>query len=149
VLALDGGETTDTAPDVDADHLVVPGVDLQAGVRQGEVGGGDRELDEAVHLLDFLLLHPVERIEALHLAGEPRRMLRSVEQRDGAGARSAGQEGLPGLLRADADRGHEPHARHYDPALCHCDLVLPKPAERGGPTSWPCPRACRCIRWLP
>ena len=100
------------------------GVDREPGVLHREVRGRHRELDEAVHLLDVLLLHPAQRVEALHLAGEAGGVLGGVEEGDGAGARPAGQEALPGLLGADAERGHEPDARHHDPALCHCDLAF-------------------------
>src|SRR5438045_430625 len=75
----DGGNPADAAADVDAHHLAVVGADLEPGVGQGEVGGRHRELDEAVHLLDVFLLDPAQGVEALHLAGEARRMLRGVE----------------------------------------------------------------------
>ena len=51
----------DAAADVHAHLLRVRGVHHEPGILDREVGGGHRELDEPVHLLDFLLLHPAQR----------------------------------------------------------------------------------------
>ena len=59
---------------------------LQPGIVHRELRGGDRELDEDVHLLDVFLLDELQRIEALDLAGDPRRELRRVELGDRADA---------------------------------------------------------------
>ena len=50
--------------------------DLQSRIVHRELRRRDGELDEDVHLLDFFLLDELQRIEALHLAGEVRRELR-------------------------------------------------------------------------
>ena len=117
VLALDGGEPADPAADEDAHPSRLGRVHGECGVLHREVGGGDRELDEAVDLLDVLLLDPGERVEALHLAGEAGGVLGGVEQRDGARPRAAGEQTLPGLLGADAQGRHEPHPRDDDPSV--------------------------------
>ena len=66
------------------------------------------------------------------------RVLGGVEEGDGAGARPAGQEAGPGLLGADAERGHEPDARHHDPASAAAIVTFRTPGGTA-PTSWPCP----------
>src|SRR6266699_3080104 len=56
---------------------------IDAGMKNGEIRrGGERELDEDVHLLDVFLVDELERVEALHLAGDPRREVQRVEPRD-------------------------------------------------------------------
>ena len=73
VLALDGGEPADAGRDEHADARRVSGVIVQPRVVHGELRRRNRELDEDVHLLDVFLLDERERIEALDLAGDPRR----------------------------------------------------------------------------
>src|SRR5436309_306801 len=110
----------------------------QARVVDGKLRGGERELDEDVHLLDVFLIDELERVEALHLAGDPRREVRRVEPRDRPDAALAREKGVPVWLRPDGERGHQPDARHHY-----------SPAQSGlRPTSflW---RATRCTRWLP
>ena len=51
----------------------ISGVIVELGIVHRELRGGDGELNEDVHLLQFLLLDPLQRIEALHLARKPRR----------------------------------------------------------------------------
>ena len=141
VLALDGGEAADAAADEDAHPPRLGRVHGEGGVLHREVGGGDRELDEAVDLLDVLLLDPAQGVEALHLAGEAGGVVGGVEQRDGARPRATGEEALPGLLGADPQGRHEPHPRDDDPA------VRGHVARASRATS--CPSASRCSRRLP
>ena len=121
VLALDGREPADAAADEHAHLVRVPGADREAGILHREVRGRHRELDEAVHLLDFLLLDPPERVEPLHLAREVRRVLGRVEEGDGAGPRAAFAQARPRLLGADAEGRDEAHARDDDSAICSHD----------------------------
>ena len=50
--------------------------DLQPRIVHRELRGGDRELDEDVHLLDVFLVDELQRVEALDFARDPRRELR-------------------------------------------------------------------------
>jgi len=70
VLPLDGAEASDAAPHDDAESFAVGHGHGESGILDGQVGRRQRQVDEAVHLLDLLLLDPVEGVEALHLAGE-------------------------------------------------------------------------------
>ena len=114
VLALDGREPPDAAADVDAHLLGVLGPDLEGRVGERRVRRRHGELDEAVHLLDVLLLHPARGLEGLHLARELRRVLGGVEERDGRRSRPALLERGPRLLGACAHRRHEAHPGHDD-----------------------------------
>ena len=69
----------------------------QPRVIDGELRGGERVLDEDVHLLDVFLVDELERIEALDLAGDARRVLRRVEAGDRRRSRSAPRTALPSL----------------------------------------------------
>src|SRR5437868_6369310 len=84
IAASDGAEAadprTDERPDI---GRVLPG-DLQLRIVNGELGGGDRVLDEEVHLLDDLLLDPRERIEPLDFSGNLRGVRGHVETRHAA-----------------------------------------------------------------
>jgi hypothetical protein len=42
--------------------------DFEPRIVHRDLGGGDRVLDEGVHLLDVLLVDPVERIEPAYFA---------------------------------------------------------------------------------
>ena len=53
---------------------------------------GQRELDEAPAFLDFFLLDPLQRIEAFHFAGEPRRVARRIEHAYRPDPRLSGQD---------------------------------------------------------
>src|SRR5262249_45252182 len=117
VLPLDRREAADPAADVDADHLRGRPFDGQPRVLQREVGRRHGELDETVHLLDVFLVHPDQPVEALPLAGEARRVLGGVEQRDGGRPGPALEQALPGGRGADAEGGHQAHSGDDDPSL--------------------------------
>ncbi len=104
VLPLDHLEPADAAADHDADPIGVRRGHLEpAGVhRDGR--GRQRELDEAGAFLDFLLLHPGQRIEVLHFAGKAGGMAEGVEQGDGRDARLPGERVLPGDVGAHPER---------------------------------------------
>ena len=68
--------------DEDADAGAVRVGDVQAGVLHGHLGGGDGELDEAVHALGLFAVQIVVRVEALDLGGDARGDGGAVEIRD-------------------------------------------------------------------
>ncbi len=70
VFALDDVESADAGADVDAGGIGDLGSDFEAGHLHGEIGGGQRELDEAAGFLQFFFLEPVQRVETFHFAGD-------------------------------------------------------------------------------
>ncbi len=75
---------------------------------------GEGELGEEVVPPRFLLVDVLQRVEALHLAGEPDRELRGVELGDRCRARRAGEQRGPGGLDVIPDRSHQPEAGDDD-----------------------------------
>ncbi len=92
----------------------ISGVTVELGVVHRKLRGGDGELNEDVHLLQFLFLDPLQRVEALDLAGKARRKRRRVEAGDRADATHAATEGIPVCLGADTNRRHQADAGHDD-----------------------------------
>ena len=70
MLALDHVESADAGADVNADALGIFWRDLKPGHLHGFVGGGDGEVDEAAHLLDFFFLDELKRVEVMDLGGD-------------------------------------------------------------------------------
>src|SRR5207344_802523 len=96
------------AADPGADRAPDPGRvgrDVEVGVGDRLRRRGDGELREAVRLPDRLPVHVLERVEALHLAGDVRRALRHHEFLDAGDARPPGADALPGLVDRVAARG--------------------------------------------
>ena len=155
VLALDCRESADPAADVDPGLLRVRGVDDEPGILERHVSGRHGELDEPVHLLDVLLLHPLQRIETLDLGREAGRVLRRVEERDRPRAGAAGEEGFPRRPGVVTEGRDDPNPRHDDSALLvhflggHLARGDARGRGRQRATSWLSPRASRCIRRLP
>ena len=112
VLALDDLEAADAAADHHAHARRVVGADDQAAGRHRHVGGRDGELDEAPALLDVLAVDPSQRVEGLDLAGKSRGVSCCVKQRDGRDPGAAGEDALPRLLGADAERRYKSDAGH-------------------------------------
>ena len=71
VLAFDDLEPADAAADQHTDASRIRRLHAEPARLDRHGRRGNRELDEASTLLDVLLVHPVERIEPGHLAGEP------------------------------------------------------------------------------
>ena len=74
VLALDYVETANAGADVDAHLLGILGSNFEFRHLHRFIGRGEREVDEAAHLLDFFFLDEIERVEIAYfgsdLAGE-------------------------------------------------------------------------------
>jgi len=79
-----------------------------------QVGRRQAELDEEVVPPLLLLVHELEGVEALHLAGDPARQRAGIEAGDGADAALAGDGRVPRQLRPDAERRHQADAGHHD-----------------------------------
>ena len=112
MFALDHLEAADAAADDDAHARGVVGPHDQAAGREGDVGGRDGELDEAPALLDVLAVDPPQRVEPFHLAGKSRGVAGGVKQRDRRDPGSSGEDALPRLVGADAERRDQPNAGH-------------------------------------
>ena len=56
-------------------RVAIPAVTVSPASSIGELRGRDGELNEDVHLLDVFLVDELQRVEPLHLAGDPRREL--------------------------------------------------------------------------
>ena len=113
------------------------GVTSSLRVLDRELRRRHRELDEDVDLLDVLLLEVVQGIEALDLAGDPRREVRGVEVRD----------------RARCRRRPAHSAVQFASVPMPTDESRPTPVtttrlftRASATSSW---RAPRCTRWLP
>ena len=114
MLALDGDESADAGSDVDADAGRVLRRDLEPAVIHRELRGGNRVLDEEVHLLDVLLLDEGEGVEALHLRRDLRGIAGDVELRDTRHAARSGEQRRPRLVGADSERRHQSDAGDDD-----------------------------------
>lgn len=101
VFALDDFKSANAAADVHPNRFRDIRCNLQARVLNREIAGGNRKVDEPPHLLDFFLVNELERIETLHLAGDPAVEQRGVELGNRTNTVSALDDSFPGLFRAD------------------------------------------------
>ena len=86
----------------------------------------DGEVDERVELLDVLLFEECARIEALHLAGDPARVVRRVEAGDRPDARAPREEGCP------RSRGAVRPTGETRPTPVTATRRRPRPSRSGG-----------------
>src|SRR5262249_12964833 len=86
-----------------ADALAVLDADRQLRIVDRHDRGRDRIAGEVVHALEVLRGDPASGIEVLHLAADAALLLRHVEHRDRADARSPRDRVLPDGLGADPD----------------------------------------------
>ena len=119
------GDALDAA-DAGADHhaggvAVVVGLGLPAGIGQRLVGGGDSVEDEVADLAQFLRLENRFGIEGAVAAVAARNDVRDLagqvvdlEFGDAAALHSAGEQLLPAMLEAHAERRDEAHPRDDD-----------------------------------
>ena len=106
MFALNDVESTDAAADVDADPFSERWIDLKARTLCREISGGDREEDEAAHLLQILLVDVIERIEVLYFTGDTATELVGVEKRDRSDAVAIFEQGLPRSIGPNANWGN-------------------------------------------
>src|SRR5262249_17878450 len=88
--------------------------ELELGVLDGHGRRAERELDEAVHFLELLLLHEARRLPVLHLAREADAEGRAVEERDRSDPTLACKQRFPGLLTTNADGSNEANSGNDD-----------------------------------
>src|SRR4051794_28543218 len=114
MLALDHLEAADTAAHINPDLFGDIRCHLEARAGKGEVRRGNRELDEAPHLLNLFFLDVVAGLEALHLARDAAGETRGVKLGDTPNAATGGENGFPGGFGANRQRRHKPYAcNHY------------------------------------
>jgi hypothetical protein len=118
VLALNDFECSDAAADVDTYAFGDLGGDFEGGLFDGEVGGGEGELDEAAHLLEVFAVDEVFRDEVFDFAGDAGGVGGSIEEGDGADAGMALLEGLPGLFCSYAHGANKSYSGYDDATLC-------------------------------
>ena len=116
VLALNYVEASNPRPDIDPGALSQLRCEFQPRLLHSEVGGGQGELDKAAQLLQLFLLHPLEGIEVLHLAGNAASMLGGVKERNGTDAVLPGADRLPHFFGADAQPAEQADAGDHHPA---------------------------------
>ncbi len=116
VLAFDDVEPADARTDVNADALVILRRDLESRHFHGFIGGGDRHVNEAPHLLDFFFLDEVQRVEVLDLGGDLAGEGGGVKPGNPGDAAFAGKHGLPHVSREVAHAADQAEAGDYDPA---------------------------------
>src|SRR5689334_19268819 len=98
MFPLDDGESADTGSDEYAGPFSKLRPYGKAGLFHGEVGCRNRVVDEGVHLLDVLLLKPVQRLKILDLGSDPGRKLRRVEPGNCRNAAAPFAKSLPGFF---------------------------------------------------
>src|SRR5688500_14840623 len=117
LLALD--QDADAADAGSEDHAEAIGVEVavdppvlaeQPGVAQGLAAGRHREVRVAVVASHVLGIHVGRCVESLHLARDVDLERGGVEEGDVGDAGTAGDEGVPGGIRADPDRRHDAQA---------------------------------------
>ncbi len=116
VFPLDHFESADAAADINADSFGIFFGYLKAGGRQGILGGRNRHLNEAAHLLDFFFLDEFRGIEVLDLTRNLAIEQGGIESFNAGNAAADFKQRLPGLFRGVADRGQKTYARNYDSA---------------------------------
>src|SRR5262249_27847803 len=112
------------------DDLVVVALRLPAGVVQRLLGGAHGIDDELVDLALLLRLHPLvgivgaaRAVAARNLAGNAPRQVGHVEALDARPAALPGDESLPAVIDAAAERCH--HAETRDDHTSHVRLLKP------------------------
>src|SRR5208337_4434122 len=116
VLALNDVESADAGPDMHADMLGVLRGDLQFRHLERFVAGGDSQVDEAPHLLQFFFFDVVQRVEVLDLGGDLAGKVAGVETGNAGHAALAGDERLPHFFGGIAHAADQAEPRDYDPA---------------------------------
>src|SRR5258708_30494552 len=116
MFALDDVESADAGADVHSDALGIFRSDFQGGHLEGFIGGGEGQVNEAPHFLDFFFLDEVQRIEVLDLGGDLAGEFTGIELGDPANAALTSQQALPHLSGGIAHATDQADAGNYDPA---------------------------------
>src|SRR5436305_2349706 len=106
MLALDDVESTDAGRNVNAHFIEVRILRLPVGGLHGKIRPGQRNLNEARHLLEFFFFDPLEGVEVFHFSGDFAIESGGVEMCNGRNAAASGDEVPPAFLRADSQRAN-------------------------------------------
>ena len=117
MFALDDVETADAGADVNAGGIGEFGRDGERGLLHGEIGGGERQLNEAAGLFQFFFLEPIERLEALYFAGDAAIETSGIEMSDGTDAAFGGENVAPDFFGPDAETADESDAGNDHAAI--------------------------------
>src|SRR5277367_4963274 len=103
MFALDDVETANAGADVNPGGVGYLGSDFQLGLLHGEVGSGERELNEAAGLFQFFFFEPVERLEAFYFTGDAAIESGGIEVGDGANAAFGSKDVAPDFFGPNAE----------------------------------------------
>src|SRR5262249_37310777 len=76
--------------------------------------GGDRIVDEGVHLLDVFFVEPAERIEVFNFAGDLGGKLSGIEAGDLGNTAACFAEAIPGIFSPRPQRRYQPDAGDHN-----------------------------------
>ena len=116
MLAFDDVEPSDPRADVNANAFVVLRSDLQFRHLQRLIRGGDAQMNEAPHLLNFFFLDEIQRVEVLNLGGNLAGKGGGVEPGNACDTALACKQGLPHHVGGIAHATDQAETRDYDPA---------------------------------
>ena len=111
---LDAPDAADARPQQRPDALGVGVGHLEAGVFQRHQRGCHAVMDEVVHLLRVLRVHPAGDVEVADLAGNARRIGAGVEPRHHADSRAAVDDAIPVAGKVVAQRRDDAHPGDHD-----------------------------------
>ena len=116
VLAFDDVEPSDPRSDVNSHALIVLRGNLELRHLDRFIGGGNRHVNEASHLLDFFFFDEIQRVEALHLGGNLAGKSCGIETGNASHSALTRKQGLPHHVGGIAHTTDQAQACHYDPA---------------------------------
>jgi hypothetical protein len=111
VVKFDPRQTPDARADIDTDQVPVLIVDLEPGILDCHFCRGQRIMDEGIHFLDILPVHPLRWIESLNFAAYCDRKTGRVETGNRTNPGASCQKIFPAVRDGVAERGDHPHAR--------------------------------------
>src|SRR5437879_393434 len=117
MLAFNDIEPADTAANMNAHASGVFFSHLEAGHLHGFIAGGERQMDEAAHLLDLFFLNELQRIKVLDLSGNGAGEVGGIEMGDGGNAALARLQVLPDFRGGMADGANETHASNNNTSI--------------------------------
>jgi len=116
VFSFDDVEPSDPRADVHAHAFVILRRDLQFRHFQRFIRGGDAQMNEAPHLLNFFLFDEIQGVEVLNLGGNLAGKGGGVEPGNACDTTLAGKQSLPHHVGGIAHATDQAETRDYDPA---------------------------------
>ncbi len=123
-------EAADAAGEDDAAAVQILLLPVQSGVGHTLVGGRQRELGKAVHLLGLPLSQQGVQVQIFHLAGQFYLHLRGVIAGDGPNAARPRLHGRPAVRHCIPHRVDCAHAGNHNSALFHLFHLIKRPCRR-------------------